>query len=429
MVDLSTLVRCGSEKWKASSAVTDSIASLCLLSLLQKAEVVDFDLNKNYLQNNLDLKKEQDAAKTHTTFDIVHVKVYKAEDLPKLDSLGKGWVDAFLELEYKGLMSAGAKLKTKPVMKSAAPTWNTEFTIPIVHGAPLVYNAFELVVKNHNLIGANDWIGKCSINISDILALPLGAPPVWKSLYQDIDGKAPTYRGRVLVEFSVERESKDAKMFSNPCNPCSDSLSPPAGSYRLDFELLEGMHLLEGYGDYQVDVTWGHTMTTGESEKDREKGGKCWQTIESDSKHLKAANKTCVPFLTKKTMMVHNLPYPRQIDSAPAAAVAAQKDAAKLDALPENTPASPTGTVTPKLDASGAAIGFTGDAANLAFNSVAANFNNNTALLDYKSMMPDIIIYVSKKGDRKACVGYLRIPVNGLKRPTENCQSIAQCEA
>lgn len=128
--------------------------------------MVDFDLNKNSLQNNLDLKKEQDAAKTHTQFDIVHVQVYRAEDLPKLDSLGQGWVDAFLELEYKGLMAAGAKLKTKSVQKSACPTWNTEFTIPLLHGAPLVYNAFELVVKNQNLLGANDWIGKCAPSTS-----------------------------------------------------------------------------------------------------------------------------------------------------------------------------------------------------------------------------------------------------------------------
>jgi hypothetical protein len=72
------------------------------------------------------------------------------------------------------------------------------------------------------------------------------------------------------------------------------------------------------------------------------------------------------------------------------------------------------------LDASGVAVGFTGDASQLAFNSIAPNFSNNTTLLDYKSMMPDLIIYVSKKGDRKACVGYLRIPLNSLKRPTDN---------
>ena len=68
--------------------------------LQNKAEVMDFDINKNYLQNNLDLKKEQDAARKLTMFDIVHVRVYRAEDLPKLDQW-QGWVDAFIELEYK----------------------------------------------------------------------------------------------------------------------------------------------------------------------------------------------------------------------------------------------------------------------------------------------------------------------------------------
>jgi hypothetical protein len=122
---------------------------------------------------------------------------------------------------------------------------------------------------------------------------------------------APTYRGRVLVEFFVERESADAKMFSQACNGCREDLIPPAGSYRLDFELLEGMHLLDGHSDYQVDITLGHTLTGGSEDREREKGGKCWVTVESDSKHLKGANKTCIPFLQKKSIMVHNLPYPR----------------------------------------------------------------------------------------------------------------------
>jgi Ca2+-dependent lipid-binding protein len=176
--------------------------------LQNKKEVVDFDLNKNYLQNNLDLKREQDLAKTATSFDIVHVKVYKAEDLPKLDKIGNSWCDAFIELEYKGLMSAGSKLKSKPVLKSANPIWNMEFTIPIVHGAPLVYNAFELVVKNHNTLQSNDWIGKCEVNISDILALPEQSPPMWKSLYQDLDGKGQRTNTRTTTTRRGEERSE-----------------------------------------------------------------------------------------------------------------------------------------------------------------------------------------------------------------------------
>ena len=115
----------------------------------------------------------------------------QAEDLPKLDNFGSGWCDAFVELEYKGLMTSGTKLKSKPVLKQQNPHWNMEFTIPIVHGAPIVYNTFELVVKNHNTLQANDWIGKCMVNISDILNLPTDTTPMpmWKSLYQDLDGK------------------------------------------------------------------------------------------------------------------------------------------------------------------------------------------------------------------------------------------------
>jgi len=402
--------------------------------LQNKAEVVDFDVNKNYLQNNLNLKKEQDAARKLTMFDIVHVRVYRAEDLPKLD--WQGWVDAFIELEYKGLMDKNAKLKSKPVLKNANPTWNMEFTLPLVHGAPLVYNRFELVVKNHNTLGSDDWIGKCAINLSDVLALPPNSPPMWKSLYQDIDGRAPTYRGRVLIELSVEHAQPDAKLYTLPCSPVSEELIPASGSYRLDVEVLEGMHLLEDYSDYQVDITLGHSMTVGdkgshpcseETQKEREKGGKAWATVESDTARVKGANKTVIPFLTKKSLMVHNMPYPRRVDAAqpPTAAdlaVSEQKMDAKLDSLPASAPLSPTGNTKLRVPPGGG-LGYTGDAAALSFHSVREDFNNCTTLLDYKAMMPDLIIYISKKGGesgRKNCVGYIRIPLNGLKRPTEN---------
>jgi hypothetical protein len=338
----------------------------------------------------------------------------------------------------QGLMDKGAKLKSKPVMKCANPTWNIEFTLPLVHGAPLVYNAFELVVKNHTTLGSDEWIGKCALNLSDVLALPPGAPPMWKSLYQDLDGKAPTYRGRVLIEVSVESAQKDAKMYSLPCSPLREELLPPAGSYRLDVEVLEGLHLLENYPDYQVDITLGHSMTVGaggshpcseETSREREKGGKAWATVESDCARIKGANKTVIPFLTKKSLTLHNLPYPRRVDTssslgptAASLAIASQQLDAKLERLPESLPLSPTGTVRPHLPVGGG-LGYTGDASALSFHSVREDFNNNTCLLDYKSMMPDLIIYVSKKGGesgRKQCVGYIRVPLNGLKRPTEN---------
>ena len=247
--------------------------------------------------------------------------------------------------------------------------------------------------------------------------------------------QAPTYRGRVLIEVSVEKQQKDAKLFCKPCEPCRDALVPPSGSYRLDFELLEGIHLLENYSDYQVDITMGHSMTVGgwsDDPKERDKGGKAWATIESDMKNVKGANKTIVPFLTKKSLTVHNLPYPRQADqavmeqerlAAEEAAAKSKADAAAGSDATGGASAGSTGTVTPHLSAAGTPLGFKGDASALAFNSVLENFNKCTTLLDYKSMMPDVIIYVSKKGGesgRKQCVGYLRIPMNGLKRPTEN---------
>jgi hypothetical protein len=47
-------------------------------------------------------------------------------------------------------------------------------------------------------------------------------------------------------------------------------------------------------------------------------------------------------------------------------------------------------------------------------------FTTDTVRTNHLAQWPDIIVYVSKKGARDRCVGYLRIPVDGVKRPTEN---------
>jgi len=415
---------------------------------MQKGEVMDFDINERYLQNNLNLKAEEDLASIATHFDIVHMRVYKGEDLPKMDSMG--WIDGFVELDWKGLKST-SKLKSKPVMKSKDPVWNIEFTLPVASGAPILYNTFHLVVKDWNKIGSDDLVGKCSFNIGDIMELPDQSPPVWRSLYADIDGEAPTYRGRVLVEMWVERQKTDAKFAAVACEPCREDLFPPSGSYRLDFECHEGLHLLEGYSDYQIDVTWGHTLTGGHEGRERERGGKCWFTVESDQKKMKGANKTIIPFQQKHSVMIHNMPYPRawekramhhqpglvtqegaqnsaaleSTELGDESSVSSSSESESSSSLPSadtinETRAADVAGIVPELNATGQPIGYRGDPDELALTTTSSVFSDNTALLDHRSQMPDIIVYVRKKGDRKSCVGYLRIPVNGLKRPTEN---------
>jgi hypothetical protein len=54
-----------------------------------------------------------------------------------------------------------------------------------------------------NTIGKDELIGRCRLNITDILDSELGVP-LWKNFYMDKDGEAPVYRGRVLVEFTVD---------------------------------------------------------------------------------------------------------------------------------------------------------------------------------------------------------------------------------
>jgi hypothetical protein len=58
-------------------------------------------------------------------------------------------------------------------------------------------------------------------------------------LYQDIDGQAPTYRGRVLMELGMEEETKEARMTSKQC-PAASGVSHPsiADSFFKRFDAL-----------------------------------------------------------------------------------------------------------------------------------------------------------------------------------------------
>lgn len=73
----------------------------------QKKAVHDFNISGNYLTQKMDEKKTSDATLTSDFWDILKIKCYRAELLPKVSSSiipGGGWCDGYLELGYEGLL-------------------------------------------------------------------------------------------------------------------------------------------------------------------------------------------------------------------------------------------------------------------------------------------------------------------------------------
>jgi len=257
------------------------------------------------------------------------------------------WCDAYVGVKYPGL-NKKALLKTETLPNRKHAQWNHEFEIPVP--LPVLYEHLTLLVYDANRFSADELVGKCTLNIKDIVKAGHMAPaPVWVNLYIDADGKPPKYRGRLLLEVKTSAyESKDMK--SSPALSSASiprarmGRAPSSSACKLEIEVYEGIHLENNYNTYQVDVTLGYSTGIGMSTT----------TFPSKKQQLRDV----VPFMCKTTVIVEDIPM-------------------KLDAK--------TNEVVP---------------ASLA-------------------MVPDIIIYVSKYGDPSKCVGYLRIPVCGKKRPTE----------
>lgn len=117
----------------------------------------------------VDEKKAADLTLTSEFWDIIHVKVYRADDLPKVDK--SGWCDAYCELKYDGLLDKrlvlcriafraepcahvallcpchvlSKPMKTKDIAKTNSPLWNHEFEIPIPSATNVMYNRMELL--------------------------------------------------------------------------------------------------------------------------------------------------------------------------------------------------------------------------------------------------------------------------------------------
>ncbi len=138
--------------------------------LEHKKEVVDYDSKSSgYLQRKLDDKQKTDSKLVSEFWDIITLKLYRGQWMPKTDSGAAAWCDPFIEVHYDGLLSAAKHLSTKVDPNKANPEWNQEFQIPVPSDQPIFYNRLELILKDKNTFSKDEEIGRHYFKITDIL--------------------------------------------------------------------------------------------------------------------------------------------------------------------------------------------------------------------------------------------------------------------
>jgi len=425
-------------------------------------EVQDYDFDKKYLQRKLDDYNEDEKKLISDVWDVIHFKVYRGEYLPKTDT--NGWCDGYVEVKYEGLLDKNKSMKTGVEKEKATPVWNHEFCIPVPAGKTVPYDRIDMTVFDKNKLHADEVVGKTFFRVSDILNNAAENPsanlPQWINVYIDRDGEAPRFRGRVMVEFEVERGVKMPNISSKPCGPCPQHLTPATGTYKLDLEVFEGVQLGSAK-KYVVDVTWGHSMSVD----DHRVGGILWESFDSSSKQPDNVHE----FLQRKTLQVYNLPIPAGLKPPPKVVeaipdptkttdgtiavlegegtkdgAATTKDRTVAEVKSDADGTAKDGAIK-KTDAGKGADATKGTTTTAGatpapkvlteaekkeetkLSKAAEERAAALAAAAYRNHLPDIIIYVyeAAAGDsatskeRGACIGYLRIPLNNKKRPTE----------
>lgn len=139
----------------------------------------------------------------------LYFKIFKAENLPKLDTFGT--IDAYIETIY-----FKQKLKTDVyTMKDNQVFWDQEMWLPIQW--PVASSRLIFKVYDYDKAGSDELVGSMIFNIKDIVNIP-GGEYNWINIYGSpvgFSGKncdkmnnnpefASAWKGRVLVHYMAE---------------------------------------------------------------------------------------------------------------------------------------------------------------------------------------------------------------------------------
>ena len=239
------------------------------------------------------------------------VCVFKAEDLPVMDSAGltsKGGIDAFVEVQFCGNKKRTKVRKKKGTdRKRLRPKFNEQIWLPCI--VPTMSKNITLSVWDHDIVGSNDKVATTYMNFKrDVPTDGSRSVPKWFNLYgcphaafdksneaKDMmltyPDRGSSYRGRLLLSAklvtqemaeAMEAENKTkTKGFPGPhSRKCFKAERPEIFQYKFKALVMTGSEmpenlggLLKGKAEIGVRVSCG--LYNLDFAKTKNQGGVC----------------------------------------------------------------------------------------------------------------------------------------------------------
>lgn len=191
--------------------------------------------------------------------NILRVKVFKAENLPKMDAIGS--CDPFVEVRYGNNTN-----KTSVLKKVQSPEWYEELQLPVV--LPSVADNVVVKVFDFDVGTAPEFIGQKIVSLKEIQTPTPGTKnwttPSWVNFYngKGAQGEATDYAGRLLTSFNVSpAEARSAVVKISP------EATPTTITYTISFDLYELQGMPKSSNGYYVVVAIGSYKVTSQKKK------------------------------------------------------------------------------------------------------------------------------------------------------------------
>jgi len=161
--------------------------------------------------------------------NILQVRIFKAENLPKMDTIGT--CDPFVEVKYGRDVGRTAILKG-----TQSPVWNEEIRIPVT--LPSMADVLTVKLYDFDAGSVNELISQSYFSFKDEIANNGGKSIRWHNFYngQGQGRETTDYCGRVLFGFSSSPGGADGKVANVPV---AVEPAPEVTSYTLQLDVFE----------------------------------------------------------------------------------------------------------------------------------------------------------------------------------------------
>ncbi len=210
----------------------------------------------------------------------LNVRVYRGEDLPKMDYYGT--CDSFVALKFNGVV-----MRTETCFATQMPEWNTLLQMPVF--TPALSDTVELQLWDWDRANPDELIATHLMKFTDLLSSSM--PPTWINLYgmpinetslgswlaemmRKGEVEQTAYMGRILV--SVNAQVTNWPEMIDKATPIVRG--PITDTFVCIMDLYFGSEIpVPMGGKVMVELTWGPAKNTRQTE---------WTSLNSSSKYF-----------------------------------------------------------------------------------------------------------------------------------------------